>query len=95
MASDQQQRSSLSGDDLVDGSDRIEDGYDRETGRSDFVAFLLGGVVIAGGLLGFLYYDGDSSRRDVLTTGSISQMEAPALVPSITVLPRQGSDGQR
>lgn len=50
--------------------DRAEEGR----GRSNFTAFLLGGVVIAGGLLGFLYYDTDNlSRDDALTTGSITQ----------------------
>lgn len=52
-------------------------GYDhgeRDTGRSNFAAFLLGGVVISGGLLAFLYYDTDNlSRGDSLTTGSITQ----------------------
>lgn len=58
--------------------------YDRDTGRSNFVAFLLGGVVIAGGLLAFLYYDSDNlASRDVPTTGSIGRMEtaAPTLQP--------------
>ena len=56
--------------------------YDDDAGRSNFSAFLLGGMVIAGGLLGFLYYDTDNlSQRDGLTTGSIGQISAPAPVP--------------
>lgn len=75
--------------------DKIVDDYrERDAGRSNFAAFLLGGVVIAGGLLAFLYYDTNSLQpRDTLTTGSILQIpsasspvparpQAPAPVPS-------------
>lgn len=44
--------------------------YDRDTGGSNFLAFLIGGLVIAVGLLAFLFYDGGNTR-DVTTTGSV------------------------
>jgi hypothetical protein len=51
--------------------------HDREEGgRSSFLAFLVGGLVIAVGLLAFLFYDGGA--RDVTTTGSIGAVERPA-----------------
>ena len=55
--------------------DRImNERYDEDAGRSNFAAFLLGGIVIAGGLLAFLYYDtANLSRDDGLTTGSITR----------------------
>lgn len=53
--------------------------YENNTGRSNFVAFLLGGVVISGGLLAFLYYDSDNlASRDLMTTGSLGRIEMPA-----------------
>jgi hypothetical protein len=53
--------------------------YDRDTGGSNFLAFLIGGLVIAIGLLAFLFYDGGQSSRDVTTTGSTTpRIEAPA-----------------
>ena len=59
---------------------------ERDAGRSKFAAFLMGGVVVAGGLLAFLYYDSDNlndqAGRDLMPTGSITQ-SAPAVVPSI------------
>lgn len=53
---------------------------DRESGGSNFLAFLIGGLVIAIGLLAFLFYDGGSTTgRDVNTTGSTTpRLEAPA-----------------
>jgi hypothetical protein len=52
---------------------------DRESGSSNFLAFLIGGLVIAIGLLAFLFYDGGSSGgRDVSTTGSTTTRSAPA-----------------
>ena len=53
--------------------------YDRDdTGGSNFLAFLIGGLVIAVGLLAFLFYDGGNSR-DVTTTGSTTpRIERPA-----------------
>jgi len=69
-------------------SDRDEPVYDRDTGGSNFLAFLIGGLVIAVGLLAFLFYDGGNSR-DVSTTGSttprierpVSPSGAPASSP--------------
>ena len=59
--------------------------YDRDTvgsdrGGSNFWAFLVGGLVIAIGLLAFLFYDGGSTTgRDVNTTGSTTpRVETPA-----------------
>src|SRR5215204_6692752 len=57
--------------------------YDRDTvsdrGGSNFWAFLVGGLVIAIGLLAFLFYDGGSTGgRDVSTTGSTTTRSAPA-----------------
>jgi hypothetical protein len=52
--------------------------YDRDTGGSNFLAFLIGGLVIAVGLLAFLFYDGGNSR-DVTVTGSTTpRIERPA-----------------
>jgi hypothetical protein len=52
--------------------------YDRDTGGSNFLAFLIGGLVIAVGLLAFLFYDGGNTR-DVTTTGSVTpRIERPA-----------------
>jgi hypothetical protein len=51
--------------------------YDRDTGGSNFLAFLIGGLVIAVGLLAFLFYDGGNTR-DVTTTGSVTpRIERP------------------
>ena len=53
---------------------------DRDRGGSNFLAFLIGGLVIAIGLLAFLFYDGGSTTgRDVNTTSSTTpRIEAPA-----------------
>jgi hypothetical protein len=59
-------------------SDRDTRIYDRDTGGSSFLAFLIGGLVIAVGLLAFLFYDGGNTR-DVTTTGSVTpRIERPA-----------------
>ena len=51
--------------------------YDPDTRGSNTLAYLIGGLVIALGLLAFLFYDGGS--RDVSTTGSTAtQTERPA-----------------
>lgn len=42
--------------------------YEREGRGSNTLAYLIGGLVIALGLLAFLFYDG--GNRDVTTTGS-------------------------
>jgi hypothetical protein len=53
--------------------------YDRDTGGSNFLAFLIGGLVIAIGLLAFLFYDGGGTTGDVTTTGSTTpRIESPA-----------------
>ena len=60
--------------------DRDSRAYDRDAGGSNFLAFLIGGLVIAIGLLAFLFYDGGSTTgRDVNTTSSTTpRIEAPA-----------------
>ncbi len=80
--------------DPIDASDRIivhDEEDDSDTGRSNFVAFLLGGVVIAGGLLAFLYYDSDNMSTRDITTGSIVPLErsAPAPETGLPGLPLQ------
>lgn len=53
--------------------------YDREARGSNTLAYLIGGLVIALGLLAFLFYDGGG--RDVSTTGSTTSQptqSAPA-----------------
>lgn len=66
--------------------------------RSNFASFLLGGVVVAGGLLAFLYYDSGTQDRDDLTTGSIARPDmsrAAPQVPSIRIplQPQQPANG--
>jgi hypothetical protein len=64
--------------------DRDPNVYDRETRvydtdrrRSNTLAYLIGGLVLALGLLAFLFYD--SGSRDVNTTASTgTQTERPA-----------------
>ncbi len=70
--------------------DRDTQVYDRDdTGGSNFLAFLIGGLVIALGLMAFLFYDGGSTTgRDVNTTSSTTpRLEAPAS-PSAPATPR-------
>jgi hypothetical protein len=67
--------------------DRFDSGFhEPESARSNFTAFLMGGVVVSGGLLAFLYYDTDNlngrGNSDLLTTGSLGRIEAPA-VPTL------------
>jgi hypothetical protein len=51
--------------------------YDRDSRGSNTLAYLIGGLVLALGLLAFLFYDGGSS--DVNTTSSTgTQTERPA-----------------
>ena len=56
------------------------DGLGERRGGSNFWAFLIGGLVIALGLLAFLFYDGGSTTgRDVSTTSSTTpRVERPA-----------------
>jgi hypothetical protein len=61
--------------------------YDRDTGGSNFLAFLIGGLVIAVGLLAFLFYDGGNTR-DVTTTGSVTpRIERPAAPTRDSIAP--------
>lgn len=69
-------------------------GYDAEDDRSHVGAFLMGGLVVAGGLLAFLYYDGENPNgrgTNELTTGSISRSDAPA-VPNLRLTPAKPDD---
>jgi hypothetical protein len=51
--------------------------YDRASRGSNTLAYLIGGLVLALGLLAFLFYDG--GERDVSTTSSTTtQTERPA-----------------
>ena len=63
--------------DLRDDDRPNEYAYDSEDGRSNFVAFLLGGVVITGGLLTFLYYDSSDLQGANRSDGYLSQLESP------------------
>ena len=80
----------------LDSNDRLSEGvHEPETERSNFAAFLLGGVVIAGGLMAFLYYDnGQAMRNDDIVTGSIMRA-SPISAPNVQVplLSRQPANG--
>ena len=54
--------------------------YDRGTDQSNFLAFVIGGLVIGVGLLAFLFYDHtNNTGPDVTTTGStLPRIESPA-----------------
>lgn len=73
-------------------------GYETEGDGSNFAAFLMGGVVVAGGLLAFLYYDTDNlnsrAHSGLSTTATVGRIESPAgaPVPSIRVLPPSNGD---
>lgn len=72
------------GDTVYDRETRV---YDRDTGGSNFLAFLIGGLVIAVGLLAFLFYDGGTTR-DVTTTGStMPRIERPAAPARDSIAP--------
>lgn len=96
-----ERNSKLGGDSAgVRDEDRFA-GYDADSERSHFGAFLMGGFVVTAGLLAFLYYDTDNlnaqGNRDLLTTGSISRLEAPATpaAPSVRVSPPAAEDTSR
>jgi hypothetical protein len=78
----------------------LDDFYADEPARKNFGAFLLGGVVVAGGLLAFLYYDTNNLNEmdGPLTTGSLGRLELsqPASPPT-SVRPQQqpGTDSPR
>ena len=83
----------------VRDDDRFDSGlYEPESTRSNFTAFLLGGVVVSGGLLAFLYYDTDNlngrANQDFLTTGSLGRIEAPA-VPTLRTPPPPPAETQQ
>ena len=54
--------------------------FDRGAGRSNFMAYLIGGLVIAVGLMAFLFYDG--GNRDVNTTSSTRPSVQTPATPS-------------
>jgi hypothetical protein len=73
-------------------------GYEAGRERSHFGAFLMGGVVVAGGLLAFLYYDTDNlsgRANNDLTTGSINRSDVPAALPSLRLAPASPSSDDR
>jgi hypothetical protein len=78
--------------------DRDSTTYDNDRGGSNFWAFLVGGLVIAIGLLAFLFYDGGSTTgRDVNTTSSTTpRLEAPATPssPSAPATPSRPANPQ-
>lgn len=63
--------------------DRTNQVYDRDGRGSNTLAYLIGGLVIALGLLAFLFYDG--GNRDVSTTGSTT-------APQTQTLPNTSND---
>src|ERR671911_733069 len=65
--------------------DRDTTVYDRDRGGSNFLAFLIGGLVIAVGLLAFLFYDGGTNEP--ATTGSTTTMERPTTAPTTPSTP--------
>jgi hypothetical protein len=78
--------------------DRDSTAYDSDRGGSNFWAFLIGGLVIAIGLMAFLFYDGGSTTgRDVNTTSSTTpRLEAPATPssPSAPAAPSRPANPQ-
>jgi hypothetical protein len=77
--------------------DRDTGAYDGDRGGSNFLAYLIGGIVIAIGLLAFLFYDGGSTTgRDVNTTGSTTpRLEAPAApAPAAPATPSRPANPQ-
>ncbi len=73
-------RDTMSSTGMNTSYDRDSTTYDSDRGGSNFWAFLIGGLVIAIGLLAFLFYDGGSTTgRDVNTTSSTTpRIESPA-----------------
>jgi hypothetical protein len=57
--------------------------YDRETPRSsNTLAYLIGGLVIAVGLLAFLFWDGGGTTEPTTTGSTVTNSEpAPAATP--------------
>ena len=63
-----------------DVAERTTNDFDRDAGHSNYMAFLLGGLMISVGLLAFMFYDnGARMGRDVTITGSVTPpVEQPA-----------------
>lgn len=61
--------------------------YDRDTGGSNFLAFLIGGLVIAVGLLAFLFYDGGNTRDVTTTSSTTPRIERPAAPARDSIAP--------
>lgn len=55
--------------------------YANDTGRSNFTSFLIGGVVVASGMMAFLFYDGGTigQARDTTTMPSLLSVQTPAM----------------
>src|SRR3954468_22445164 len=67
-------------------ADRDTGIVDRDTGGSNFLAFLIGGLVIAVGLLAFLFYDGGNSRAGTTTRSMTPRIERAAS-PGVPMTP--------
>lgn len=83
---------------LRDDDVPLDNAYADDGDRSNMAAMMLGGLVVAGGLLAFLYYDdANFSGRDDLTTGSLGRIEmpAPAGSPNIITSPRPAAQATR
>ena len=73
-------RGSNPSDQTSDISEQDINTLDHDAGHSNYIAFVLGGLMISVGLLAFVLFDSSAPNmgRDVMTTGSIMQ-SAPAL----------------
>jgi hypothetical protein len=77
----------LSGQDVqTTGNTRV---YDTDTAvvhrsGSNWLPYLIGGLVIALGLLAFLFYDGGNTSRDVSTTGSTTTTQSAPATGAVT-----------
>lgn len=75
---------------LPEVSDRDRFAFSERENRSHFTAFLMGGVVVASGLLAFLYYDSNgldpNPGREPLAIGTTVQPDGLARVPSLDVV---------
>ena len=74
---------------LPEVSDRDRFAFTERDTRSHFTAFLMGGVVVASGLLAFLYYDSNgldpNPGREPFAIGSTVQADGLARVPNLDV----------
>jgi hypothetical protein len=75
---DMDRDNSLNANRMNTTTDRDTVVYDRDGGASNFMAFLIGGLVIAVGLLAFLFYDGGNTRDVTTTSSTIPRIERPA-----------------